>query len=86
MNKREYNLLTMFIKKEILSSVDMGLRRAVKAMYKENIRLSNKLIELGGPRVKENFWGDDKPFSPVIHDQTCACDLCTALERKGKEL
>jgi len=56
MNSGQYDLLCKFVRRDILNGVDRGLHRAVKGMMKENIRLSLKLVEIGGPKMKSQFW------------------------------
>ena len=70
MNSGQYDLLTKIIRGEIptinITNASKGeiaicqksglLYAAIKAMYKENIRLSLKVVELGGPEMKSEFW------------------------------
>jgi len=54
--EKHHKLLILFLKREILTDVDGGLRRSVAWLYKENGKLLDRCVELGGKELEKEFW------------------------------
>ena len=58
MSEKEYLFILKFLKREILTDVDRGLYRAVNSLYEENRKLTEKILDIGGKEMAQEFWSD----------------------------
>lgn len=56
MNDNDYLFLLKFVRKQILTEVDPSLRRIVHKLMAENRTLRERISELGGEQLKEEYW------------------------------